>query len=274
MSSGPNPSFENLPSPESPNSPFSTAHSLHAENPVWSGWDVVFIALVAVSVVMVLVPTVAVFLAHEFLYHNVLLRDIVQTPWLGLTAEFVGYLLVFAIMVMFIEGRYRTPFFQAIRWNWPSRSWPIFVGFGVLVLIAVQVLGHFLPMPKEVPFDKFFQNTRDAYLTSIFAISFGPFMEELFFRGFLYPVLARRIGMIASIVITGTLFGLMHVVQLSFAWGPVLLLIFVGIVFTIVRAISKSVGASLIVHVAYNSALTAISFVQTGGFRHLEKLTQ
>ena len=129
-------------------------------------------------------------------------------------------------------------------------------------------------MPKEVPFDKFYANMRDAYLTSIFAVSFGPFMEEVLFRGLLYPVLARRIGIVASIFITGIAFGLIHGLQLSFAWGPVLLIVIVGIVLTTVRAMSKSVGASLTVHVAYNFTLTAITYVQTGGFRHLEKLTQ
>lgn len=274
MSSGPNPPLQNLP-PEFPaTTPVVPSQFSPDENPVWSGWDVLFIAVVTVFVVMVIVPTIAVFLAEKFLYHNLPLREVVQKPWLGLTTEFVGYVLVLIFMVMFVEGRYRIPFFRAIRWNWPSSNWLIFAGVGIVLLIVVQVLGHFLPMPKEVPFDKFFATMRDAYLTSIFAISFGPFMEEIIFRGFLYPVLARRIGIVASIIITGTLFGLIHSLQLSFAWGPVLLIILVGIVLTIIRAISKSVGASLTVHVAYNFMLTALTYVQTGGFRHLERLTQ
>lgn len=276
MSSGPNPPPGNVsPSPELPNTaPFgSSSQPLPAENPVWNGWDVLFIAVVTVFIVMVLVPTVAVFLARKFCYHNLLLREVAEKPWLGLTAEFVGYLFVFVFMVMFIEGRYHVPFFQAIRWNWPSRTW-LFVGLGVVLLIAIQVLGHFLPMPKEVPFDKFFANTRDAYLTSIFAISLGPFMEEVLFRGFLYPVLARRIGVVTSILITGIAFGLVHGVQLSFAWAPVLLIVIVGIVLTTVRATSKSVGASLTVHIAYNFTLSALTYAQTGGFHHLDKLTQ
>ena len=275
MSSGPNPPLENVPpAPALQSTAPVPPQSAPAENPVWGGWDVLFIATVTIFIVMLLVPGIAVFLAKKFLYHGVPLTEIAQKPWLGLTAEFVGYLLLFVFIVMFIEGRYQVSFLQAIRWNWPSQTWLLFAGFGIVLLIAIQVLGHFLPMPKEVPLDKFFQSARDAYLTSIFAISFGPFMEELLFRGILYPVLARRTGMIASIVITGTLFGLIHGLQLSFAWGPVLLIILVGIALTIIRAISKSVGASLIVHIAYNSTLTVLSYIQTDGFRHLERLKQ
>jgi hypothetical protein len=38
----------------------------------------------------------------------------------------------------------------------------------------------------------------------------APLVEETVFRGFLYPVIARRLGIAAGIAITGTLFGLMH----------------------------------------------------------------
>lgn len=274
MSSGPNPPLETLP-PEFPGmTPVGPSQFVPDENPVWSGWDVLRIALVTVFIVMVLVPTIAVFLAHKFLYQNIPWLDVAQKPWLGLTTEFVGYIFVLFFMVVFIEGRYHVSFFKALRWNWPSQTWLRFAGVGIVLFIGIQVLGHFLPMPKEVPFDKFYENTRDAYLTSIFAISFGPFMEELLFRGFLYPMLARRTGMVASIAITGTFFGLIHGLQLSFAWGPVLLIILVGIVLTTVRAISRSVGASLIVHIAYNFTLTAFTYAHTDGFRHLEKLKQ
>lgn len=279
MSSGPNPPLENsLPSQDSPDTtPPPTFLSVPLpppiENPVWSGWDVLLIVLVTV-LALAITPVIAILLAHKFLYHHADLLDIAQTPWLLLVSQFVGYGLVFIFMVMYIEGRYRVPFFQGIRWNWPSRSWTWLAGLGIALLIVVQVLGHFLPMPKEVPFDKFFENTRDAYLTSIFAISLGPFMEELLFRGFLYPVLARRMGMTASIIITGIVFGLVHSLQLSFAWGPVLMIVVVGLVLTTVRALMKSVGASLTVHIFYNLTLTVITCIGTGGFRHLDKLTQ
>ena len=61
-------------------------------------------------------------------------------------------------------------------------------------MLGLDLLGRFLPMPKTTPFDQFFERPSDAYLTAVFAVTLGPLMEELFFRGFLYPVLARRTG--------------------------------------------------------------------------------
>jgi uncharacterized protein len=275
MSSDPNIPLENFPAqpgpPQLEQMPAQTEKP-PAENPVFSGWDVLLI----VSVTFVL-PFLFLFasamIAKKYFYSGLSFMDVGQKPIIALIAEFTAYVAVLAFMVMLIEGKYRISFFKAIGWNAPLRWWNL-AGLGVVLLFAIQGLGHFLPVPKEVPFDKFFENARDAYLTSIFAISFGPFMEEVLFRGFLYPVLARRIGMIASILITSILFGLVHGAQLSFSWAPVLMISIVGIVLTTVRALKKSVASSLIVHIAYNFTLTSLTYIGTGGFKHLEKLTQ
>jgi membrane protease YdiL (CAAX protease family) len=174
---------------------------------------------------------------------------------------------------MLIEGKYHTQFGEAIEWRWPRSSFGL-IALGVLLLFSLQGIAHFLPIPKEVPFDQFFKHPLDAWLTSIFAVSFGPLMEELFFRGFLYPVIARRTGITFAVLITALLFGLLHATQLGFAWGPILIIFLVGVVLTVVRAASRSVASSFLVHVAYNGTLTVFTLIATGGFRHLERLNQ
>jgi len=126
-------------------------------------------------------------------------------------------------------------------------------------------------MPKSTPFDQFFATPTDAYLTVAFAVTLGPLMEELFFRGFLYPVIARRLGAFWGILLTAVPFGLIHAVQYGYAWGAVLIIILVGIVLTAVRAMTKSVASSLLAHVGYNGTLMVIAALQTDGFRHMEK---
>ncbi|HEY1801137.1 MAG TPA: type II CAAX endopeptidase family protein [Terriglobales bacterium] len=272
MSSDSNFPLNNFPSPSEPPQPEQIGaperKPAPVENPVWSGWVVLLIA--ALTFLLPSVFLLAAVLVTRKYFHPVA----TFTPVLALVSEFAGYVAVLCFMVMFIEGQYHVSFFRAIGWNWPRGRWLGLAGIGVVLLIGIQGIGHFLPIPKDVPFDKFFATTRDAYLTSLFAITFGPFMEEILFRGFLYPVLARRIGMIASIVLTGVAFGLVHGLQLSFAWGPVLMISVVGIVLTTVRAVKRSVAASMIVHIAYNFTLTVLTFVGTDEFRHLEKLTQ
>jgi membrane protease YdiL (CAAX protease family) len=172
--------------------------------------------------------------------------------------------------VTLVKGKYHVSFWPAIRWNWPRSQWKL-LGLGVLVLLAVDILGRFLPMPKNTPFEEFFARPRDAYLISVFAITFGPLMEELFFRGFLYPVLARRMGVAWGIVFTALPFGLMHMFQYGYAWGVVLLIFLMGVVCTAVRASTGSVAASFLVHVGYNATDMLLLALATGGFHHMEK---
>jgi membrane protease YdiL (CAAX protease family) len=54
----------------------------------------------------------------------------------------------------------------------------------------------------------------------------------------------------------------------------VLVVFLVGLTLTITRALTKSVAASLLIHIAYNATLSVLIFIVSDGFRHLEKLNQ
>jgi uncharacterized protein len=60
----------------------------------------------------------------------------------------------------------------------------------VATSVVVQFLSNFLPIPKELPIDKFFTNRLGVWLIAIFGVTVAPAFEELAFRGFLLPSLA------------------------------------------------------------------------------------
>jgi hypothetical protein len=238
------------------------------EDPVWSGWDVLVLAILTLGILFV-VQLVIVLAARQFAYPHRSWIEVAQKPILALLAELVAYIAVALYMFLLLEGKYHTRFWQAIRWNWPGVAGLSIFGVGVLML-GFDALGRFLPMPKTTPFDQFFERPMDAYLTVAFAITLGPLMEELFFRGFLYPVIARRMGAVWGIILTALPFGLMHYPQYH-SWSAVLIVIMVGVVLTTVRAVTKSVGSSFLAHVGYNATLMVLAAVATDGFRHMEK---
>jgi uncharacterized protein len=81
----------------------------------------------------------------------------------------------------------------------------------------------------------------------------------------------RRLGDRIGIAATAFCFALIHQSQLGYAWGPLLLLFFVGLVLTAVRARLRTVGGSFLIHVAYNTTLFVLLWVSTDHFRHMEK---
>jgi len=216
-----------------------------------------------------LIQLILILVGLRFVYRHENWVDVAQKPVLALLSELLAYGVGAVYMILLVEGKYHTRFWAAIRWNWPGLAGLSLVGVGVLML-GLDFLGRFLPMPKTTPFDQFFDRPLDAYLTVAFAITLGPLMEELFFRGFLYPVVARRLGAFWGILLTALPFGLMHYLQYR-SWSAVLIIILVGVVLTTVRAVTKSVASSFLAHVGYNGTLMVLAAVATDGFRHMEK---
>lgn len=241
------------------------------EDPPWSGWDVLLIIGATIGASFVL-GTAVIGLAKLLLYKSLSLADLARMPELALLAEFLTYVVVFSVMYRVVEIR-TNEFWQPLRWNWPGRSWSGFLLAGAVLYFVLAGIGQLLPIPKHLPIDRFFENARQATLMSIFAVTLAPLMEELFFRGFLYPVLARRLGVGSGIFLTSAAFAVLHGAQLKYSWA-VLIIFLVGLALTIVRAVTKSVAACFLLHVGYNGTLSLLMFVVTGGFRHLERLNQ
>jgi uncharacterized protein len=272
LSSPPNPLVDFAPdaSPQSVAAP--SPARLPDENPPWSGWDVLGLAIVTVVSIVIFLFTTTLGV-QRLLFPRLPVSEVAKYPLVTVSAQTFAYFVVFAFMFFLARRGGAVSFFAAVRWNWPV-SWPLYLGVGVALAFALQGLAHVLPMPKELPIDRFFQTPLEAWALSWFGITLAPLFEELFFRGFLYPVLVRRLGVFAAILITAASFGLIHAPQLAQAWAPVLVVFLVGLVLTVVRAVTKSVASGLLIHMAYNGTISLLLFIGSDGFRHLEKLNQ
>jgi hypothetical protein len=250
----------------------SEVHLTVALDPAWDGWDM--LRLTVLTLVSLIVGVFAALLiARVWIYPHQGLGQIARVPLVMVAGQCLAYLLILGYMyVLVTRERGCRDFLAAIHWNWPAQT-VIYVLAGFVLAVGLQLLAHLLPMPKELPIDTFFRTPAEAWVLGIISVTLFPLMEELFFRGFLYPVLARGIGVPIAVFLTAFGFALLHVAQLGFAWGPVLVIFLVGTVLTMVRAKTNSVAAGLIIHVAYNGTLTAAMFALTDGFRHLEKLS-
>ena len=242
-------------------------------DPAWNALDLIRLAVLAV-IALIGSMFAALFVAHWWLYPHWPLLEVARVPLVVIAGQILAYLFIFAYMYILVtRERGRPNFLTAIHWNWPS-SFAVYIAGGVVLSISLQLLASRLPMPKNLPIDALFRTPAEAWVLSIFSVTLAPFMEELLFRGFLYPVLARGVGMTAAIFVTAFAFALMHGQQLTYSWGPVLVIFLVGVVLTMIRAHKNSVAAGLVVHIAYNGTISTLMFIATDGFRHLEKLNQ
>jgi CAAX protease family protein len=150
--------------------------------------------------------------------------------------------------------RSAAPFWRAIGWrNIPARNSAVqFLTGGAVLALLTTFAGNFLNSKETLPIEQLLQARVSMILFAVLGVVVAPLVEETIFRGFLYPVIARRVGVAAGVLVTGTLFGLLHAAQLWGGWGQIVLLIVVGVVLTWVRARTGTVAASYFVHLGYN----------------------
>jgi uncharacterized protein len=170
---------------------------------------------------------------------------------------------------------FRAPFWRTIGWrpletgHTPRAA--AYLGLilsGFMLAILVTASSAVFKASKQTPIEQFFQDRRSALLLMSMAVLLAPVLEETIFRGYIYPVIARSFGVNTGIVVTGTLFGLLHASQLWGGWAQIALLVLVGVVFTYARARTHTVVASYLLHVSYNSCLFLGFLVASHGFRH------
>ncbi|HSK45947.1 MAG TPA: CPBP family intramembrane glutamic endopeptidase, partial [Candidatus Binatia bacterium] len=236
---------------------------------------------VAMALAFVVLGTLAAtifILAHKSAGMNPkLLEDaMTKNAFFIVPMQFVIYIAIIGFMALLVWVRHKTSLAQAMHWNLPARGsiWAFALITGT-ALALVSDVGQFALhrwIPDSLPITEFFKDRPSALLLGAFGILVAPFMEELLFRGFLYPALARSTGATASLIITSSAFTLLHGAQLGYAWAPLLLIFVVGFTLTVTRIRTNSVATCVIVHMTYNFVLLLQTYIATQGFRQMQGL--
>jgi hypothetical protein len=242
------------------------------EFPAWTVWDVAVIPCVTILAIFGC-SLIALGIAHSLhAFHGLPFYVLGQEPLIVVGSQVISYPIVIWFMAALIRRRSNEPFLTAIRWNWPSGKGIWFYSSGIVLAFAVQGIARFLPIPKSLPMDKFFNDATSAYLMAFFGILIAPVLEELFFRGMLFPTLRRGMGTVIAVLLTAAAFAAIHGAQLGYAWAPILSIFVVGLALTMVRERTDSVAASVLTHSGYNFTLFALLWIGSNHFHHLEKL--
>jgi membrane protease YdiL (CAAX protease family) len=213
-------------------------------------------------------------------------------PELAIGMNVVWFFLVFLFLYVTLAVLPKAPFWNTLGWrklgltsNAPSNPWFYFFG-GVVLALCVAIVSLRIKTPEHLPIQDLLKNRTGAVLLMSMAVLIAPLIEETVFRGYLYPLFsssyarivqflggdpakATHTGSLVGIVLTGTLFGIMHGAQLGWTWSLVAMLTTVGVIFTFARARAGTVVASFLLHLGYNSMIAFAAIVSTHGFTRL-----
>ncbi|MGH9469676.1 MAG: lysostaphin resistance A-like protein [Terriglobia bacterium] len=190
-----------------------------------------------------------------------------------LATQFLAYILLFAYIYFLVVVHYRMRFWNGIRWGRLTRMRVLhYIGAGILITIAVQVIPVFLPDKTHFPLQRLFSSQAASIAVAVFAVVIAPFMEELIFRGVLFSIFEVHAGLGFAIGITAVLFAAMHIPEYWGAWDHVFLIFLVGLAFSITRGVTRSLAPSVVMHVTYNACLMIGLLAVSSQFRAVQSL--
>lgn len=187
-----------------------------------------------------------------------------------LTLQLIFYAFLLAYIYLFIKLYYKASFTEALKWKSLSAHTTLrYLLGGAALSLVVMVFPPLLPEKKAFPLEKMFNSPNSAYAIAAFAVLIAPFMEELLFRGLLFAFFERHGGLTFAVVSTAILFAGLHIPEYWGAWNHVIMILLVGLTFSVVRGLTGSVTPSFILHLAYNGTLMLVLFFHSQHFHRM-----
>jgi hypothetical protein len=174
-----------------------------------------------------------------------------------------AHILTFLMVWFLVTGRGRRPFWQTLGWSFPENFGPWKTILLAVALLVVGVLFTQFLGGKETSLDQIINSSLKArFATAFLAFATAPLVEELIFRGVLYPALQRAIGMVAAVAIVTVLFAGIHVFQYYDNFGVVAVITMLSLSLTLLRAFTKRLLPSFVIHLVFNGLQAAYLILQ------------
>jgi hypothetical protein len=213
------------------------------ERPFWGFAELLFAAAVFVIALL----TVVGFAGHY-------LHAPPESGLWSVLEEGVAYLLFF-LFLKIVFARHGKGLLASLGWTKLGPFNPVslaLTGLGLSLFVATL---QFITVSNsaDTPFQKMLEDPASRLVVGLFSVTVAPIAEELFFRGFLQPVLVSSMGAFPGILLTSFMFGGLHLAQYGYIWQIGVLLTVVGFLLGTIRHLTGSTRASSIVHIAFNS---------------------
>lgn len=216
------------------------------------------------------------FLLPLVLFSPLLIAKLLGLPLvgqIGMTADNFGVYIFFSqavgLVITFIVITRRL---KKNQWSWSSvglRGFKIFqtvryiAGYYLIllgVLIALAIVATSLGLDMTSPPDgksggtEMFTVMGGFWLTFALSVVVAPIVEEIVFRGVLFPAIKRRYGLIAGVVLSSLIFTLVHINPIQ-----MISVLPLGIYLAIMYHRAGSIYPGMILHASWNFMVLMIA---------------
>lgn len=176
-------------------------------------------------------------------------------------SNLVWQALALIVVIRFTIWKFRIPWSElgfrkprrGIFWVPPLLVVAGWMTIGVYAVILDAAGGPNLNDQEQLP-DQAFESIKVLPFVGVTTVIFAPILEETFFRGFVFQGIRGRWGIVLATLISGTLFGVVHVL-------PALYLPFglIGVYFALAYVYSESLWVPITAHFLFNGLSFSIN---------------
>jgi membrane protease YdiL (CAAX protease family) len=146
----------------------------------------------------------------------------------------------------------RQPFFQTLGWRWNGFGfWTCLLVTIGLYLVALLIAKSFGDQENELT--RILKSSRAAVYVVAFVATFtAPLIEEVVYRGVLYPAFRVKLGAPLAVFLVTLVFALIHVPQYLPNYGTIIVITILSLTLTLIRAKTGSLLPCVVIHTIFN----------------------
>lgn len=182
---------------------------------------------------------------------------------LQLSSIIPAHLLTLLLSWLVITRIRKYGFFKTLGFEMGGYKWWHIALILLGIFGAVIVVGSIFP-EQDNDIIKMLRSSRYAvYLITILATFTAPIVEEVVYRGILFPAFQRSRGTAAAVGIVTIMFAGVHFLQYWGSPGTIILITFLSLVLTLVRSTSRNLLPCIILHFLFNGAQSILILQQS-----------
>lgn len=170
-----------------------------------------------------------------------------------------AHLLTLGAMWLVVTRVGKYPFLRTLGWEW-GRGLSLWhcLGLALLLLGAGYIILLFAG-ECDNELERVLRSSRSAALAAAFAATFtAPFVEEVVFRGLLYPALRRWVGVTWAVVVVVLIFAVIHIPQYWPCYGAIGTILLLSFILTLIRARTGKLLPCVFIHFIFNGVQCAL----------------
>jgi len=174
-----------------------------------------------------------------------------------------AHLITLYLAYLVISEGGRKPFWKTIRWEWPRETSPTIVVL-LSILIAVVLYGlawgvTTLYGGAKTDLDLLIESSAYTRIATAFiAFATAPLVEEIVYRGVIYPAVEKVMGMGFAIAVVSLLFAGVHVFQYRTNIAVIVVITLLSITLTVARAVTGRLLPSFLIHLIFNGVQSVL----------------